>query len=489
MNVRRRTTVAAAAWLSAVVLAAALLATLTAIVGGTARAAAARKHRPVEQGGSLAGARRAAPATPAADEPEIAEPPEHGKGAGRVLAMRLEGPVSPVTAEALIAMVDRAEREGYRALVIEIDTPGGLESSMRDMVKRMLASKVPILTWVTPGGARAASAGVFVTMAGDVAAMSPGTNIGAATPINLQGPMDSTLARKATNDAAAFARTVAAQRGRSVAWAEKAVRSAVAASETEAVDLGVVDFIAGTLPELLAKADGRTWRRGAEKGRHVLHVKGLPVDRFEPGFRQRLLAVLAEPSVAYILLMLGFYGLLFELQNPGAILPGVVGGICLILAFFALSTLPVNYAGVALILLAVVFFIAEIKVASHGMLAAGGVLSMILGSIILFKGEGARLPWTVIGGATAATAAFFLLVVGAGLRAQKLAVRTGRAGLTGRRASVVERLAPSGMVRIDGELWRASVEEGAADAGSDVVITGIDGLTLRVRPLSKEARR
>jgi membrane-bound serine protease (ClpP class) len=403
--------------------------------------------------------------------------------------MRLEGPVSPVTAEALIAMVDRAEREGYRALVIEIDTPGGLESSMRDMVKRMLASKVPILTWVTPGGARAASAGVFVTMAGDVAAMSPGTNIGAATPINLQGPMDSTLARKATNDAAAFARTVAAQRGRSVAWAEKAVRSAVAASETEAVDLGVVDFIAGTLPELLAKADGRTWRRGAEKGRHVLHVKGLPVDRFEPGFRQRLLAVLAEPSVAYILLMLGFYGLLFELQNPGAILPGVVGGICLILAFFALSTLPVNYAGVALILLAVVFFIAEIKVASHGMLAAGGVLSMLLGSIILFKGEGARLPWTLIGGATAATAAFFLLVVGAGLRAQKLAVRTGRAGLTGRRASVVERLAPSGMVRIDGELWRASVEEGAADAGSDVVITGIDGLTLRVRPLSKEARR
>ena len=447
---------------------------------------AARKRPPTVKGEVRSGARRPPPAAPAAEPAPVADAGPEGEG-GRVLVVQLEGPVSPVTAEALVAAVDRAERQGYRALVIEIDTPGGLESSMRDMVKRMLASRVPILTWVTPGGARAASAGVFVTMAGDVAAMSPGTNIGAATPINLQGPMDSTLARKATNDAAAFARTVAAQRGRSIAWAEKAVRTAVAASETEAVDLGVVDFIAATLPELLAKADGRIWRRGDE--RHVLRVRGLPVDRLEPGFRQRLLAVLAEPSVAYILLMLGFYGLLFELQNPGAILPGVVGGICLILAFFALSTLPVNYAGIALLALAVVFFIAEIKVASHGMLAAGGILSMVLGSIILFRGEGARLPWTVIGGATLATAAFFLLVVGAGLRAQRLAVRTGSAGLRGRRATVIERLAPSGMVRIDGELWRASAAEGMVDVGSDVEITGNEGLTLKVRPLSKEARR
>ena len=454
-----------------------------------AGAAGTRKHRPVEKGGSLAGARRSTPTTPArATEPDAAEPaPSEGRNAGRVLVVRLEGPVSPVTAEALISSVDRAERQGYRALVIEIDTPGGLESSMRDMVKSMLASTVPIITWVTPGGARAASAGVFVTMAGDVAAMAPGTNIGAATPINLQGPMDSTLARKATNDAAAFARTVAAQRGHSIEWAEKAVRSAVAASETEAVDLKVVDFIAATLPELLAKADGRTWRRGEE--RRVLRVRGLPNDRIEPGFRQRVLAVLAEPSVAYILLMLGFYGLLFELQNPGAILPGIVGGICLILAFFALSALPVNYAGIALLLLAVVFFLAEIKVASHGLLAAGGILSMILGSLILFRSEGPRLPWTVIGGATAVTAAFFLVVVGAGLRAQRLAVRTGPAGLRGRRASVVERLGPFGMVRIDGELWRASAGNESADVGGDVEITGVDGLTLKVRPLTKEARR
>lgn len=274
-------------------------------------------------------------------------------GAGRILVVRLEGPVSPVSAQALRKAIDRAEAGGYRALVVEVDTPGGLETSMRDMVKRLLASPVPVITWVMPGGARAASAGVFVVMAGDVAAMAPGTNIGAATPVNLQGPMDSTLAHKATNDAAAFARTVAAQRGRNGEWAEEAVRRAVAASDSEAVALGIVDFEASTLAELLALADGRVWRRGGE--RLTLRTKGLPADRIEPGFGERLLALIADPNVAYILLMLGFYGLLFELQSPGAILPGVVGGICIILAFLAFSTLPVNYAGVALIALAIVF--------------------------------------------------------------------------------------------------------------------------------------
>lgn len=362
-------------------------------------------------------------------------------GRGRVLVVRLEGPVSPITAEAILSAVDRAERGAYRALVIEIDTPGGLEASMRVIVKRMLASDVPIITWVSPSGARAASAGVFVTMAGDVAAMAPGTNIGAATPVNLQGPTDSTLARKATSDAAAFARTIAAQRGRSEAWAERAVREAVAASETEAVNLRVVDFVAATLPELLAKADGRTWRRGEE--RRVLTIKDVPWDRVEPGLRQRLLAILTDPSVAYILLLLGFYGLLFELQNPGAILPGVVGAICLILAFLAFSTLPLNYAGVALVVLALVFFLAEVKVISHGVLAAGGVISMLLGSLILFQGD-VRLPWTVIGGATLATAAFFLFIVGAGLKAQRRQVQSGGDALLGAHASVVVRLAPEG---------------------------------------------
>ena len=408
-----------------------------------------------------------------------------GAGAARALVVRLEGPVSPITARALHRAIDRAATGGYRALVVEIDTPGGLETSMRDMVKRVLAADVPVITWVTPGGARAASAGVFVVMAGDVAAMSPGTNIGAATPVNLQGPMDSTMAHKATNDAAAFARTVAAQRGRNGDWAEQAVRRAVAASDSEAVALDIVDFEAATLAELLARADGRTWRRGAE--RRTIATRGLPADRIDIGFGQRLLALIAEPNVAYILLMLGFYGLLFELQNPGAILPGVVGGICIILAFLAFSTLPVNSAGVALIVLAIVFFLAEIKVASHGLLAAGGVISLILGSIILFEGGGGgpRLSWSVIVAATATTTAFFLLIVSAGLRAQKRRVTTGAQGMVGRKVVVGERLAPGGRVRIGGEWWNA-VSSTPLEPGTEVEITGVDGLVLRVRPLAKE---
>jgi membrane-bound serine protease (ClpP class) len=409
----------------------------------------------------------------------------HGAGADRVLVMRLEGPVSPISARALHRAIERATRGGYRALVVEVDTPGGLETSMRDMVKRMLASEVPVITWVTPGGARAASAGVFVVMAGDVAAMSPGTNIGAATPVNLQGPMDSTLAHKATNDAAAFARTVAAQRGRNGDWAEQAVRKAVAASDSEAVALRIVDFHAATLAELLARADGRTWRRGAET--RTLATRGLPADRVDIGFGQQLLALIAEPNVAYILLMLGFYGLLFELQNPGAILPGVVGGICIILAFLAFSTLPVNSAGIALIVLAIVFFLAEIKVASHGLLAAGGVLSLILGSIILFEGGGGgpRLSWSVIAAATGSTAAFFLVIVGAGVRAQKRRVTTGAQGMVGLKVVITERLAPEGRVRIGHEWWNA-VSSVPLEPGAAVEIMGVDGLVLRVRPLTQE---
>jgi membrane-bound serine protease (ClpP class) len=405
-------------------------------------------------------------------------------GEGRVLVATLDGPVSPVMSEALSRTLARGEREGYAAVVFKLDTPGGLESSMRDMVKVLLASRVPTIVWVSPGGAHAASAGVFVTMAADVAAMAPGTNIGAATPINMQGPMDSTLARKVTNDAAAFARTVATQRGRNVVWAERAVREAVAINENEAVEQHVVDFTAATLEEVLAKSDGRTWRRDSTV--RTLHTRGLPMDTLEAGFRQRLLSVIADPNIAYILLMLGFYGLLFELQNPGAILPGVVGGISLILAFLALSTLPVNTAGIALIVLAVVFFVAEIKVASHGLLAVGGVLAMLLGSMILYRGDSPRLAWPVILGVTGATALFFLVIVGAGLRAQRRRVTTGSAGLIGRRARVLERLAPAGRVELLGELWNAVADE-MVEAGSEVEIVGSDRLTLRVRPVAKEA--
>jgi membrane-bound serine protease (ClpP class) len=415
-----------------------------------------------------------------------ATPSRVTRGHGRVLVTRLEGPVSPVSAHALTQAIERAEREDYAALVVEVDTPGGLETSMREMVKHLLASRVPVLCWVSPGGARAASAGVFVVMAADIAAMSPGTNIGAATPVNLQGGMDSTMARKVTSDAAAFARTIAAQRGRNAVWAERAVREAVSASETEAVADHIIDFTAATLEELLARADGRSWTRGGQS--HKLAVAGLPIDRIEPGFRQRILALIAEPNVAYILMMLGFYGMLFELQNPGSLLPGIVGGICLILAFLAFSVLPVNYAGVALILLAVVFFLAEIKVASHGLLSAGGVLALVLGSLILFdtQATGLRISWSVIAAAALTTTGFFAFVVGAGLKAQRRRVATGRQGLVGTSAVAVERLDPRGRVRIGDELWNA-VSSAPAEVGAELEITGSDGLLLHVRPSAKEA--
>jgi membrane-bound serine protease (ClpP class) len=425
-------------------------------------------------------------ASPLAAKTTPASAPTADATAGRVLVTKLEGAVTPVMADALVSALRRAEREGYTALVIEIDTPGGLETSMRDMVRALLGSRVPVIAWVTPSGGRAASAGVFVTLAADVAAMSPGTNIGAATPISMQGPMDSTLAHKVTNDAAALARTVAMQRGRNADWAERAVREAVSIDEREALRLGVVDFIAATLGELLAESDGRSWRRGDQS--HVLHVRGAATDTFDPGFMQRLLAMIADPNIAYILLMLGFYGILFELQNPGAVLPGVVGGISLILAFLALSTMPVNTAGVALIALAIVFFVAEVKVASHGVLAAGGILAMLLGSMILFRGEGLHVSWGVILGGTLTTAVFFGGMAMLAWRARHRPVVTGSEGLRGARGLAIERLAPGGRVRVRGELWDA-VSDSDVEAGDEIEVIGSERLTLRVRRSSKEAGR
>ena len=415
--------------------------------------------------------------------PKTAQTPVAPPVARRVVVATLTGVVSPVMDEALRDALTRAGDEHAAALVLEIDTPGGLESSMRTMVQRLLASDVPVIAWVTPGGAHAASAGVFITMACDVAAMTPGTNNGAATPISLSGPMDSTLAHKVTNDAAAFARTISAQRGRNGVWAEHAVREAVSISETEAVHEHVVDFIAGDLPDLLAKADGMTWRRGALV--RTLETRGATVVRITPGFRQRLLGHLADPNIAYLLMMLGFYGLLFELQNPGSVLPGIVGGISLLLAFFALSTLPVNAAGVALIVLGVAFLLAEIKVHSHGLLAVGGTISLALGGLMLFQGVAVRVALPVVLLVTGTTVAFFLGIVGAGLRARSRPVATRSAGLVGRLGIVVERLAPAGRVRFGDEVWNATADQ-VLDPGATVEVAELKGLVVRVRPARQE---
>ncbi|MDE2180449.1 MAG: nodulation protein NfeD, partial [candidate division NC10 bacterium] len=348
-----------------------------------------------------------------------------------VLAIQMEGIITPSAADYIIRAIKQADREVAQALVIELDTPGGLDLSMRSIIKEMLAAERPIIVYVSPRGARAASAGAFITLAAHVAAMAPGTNIGAAHPVNMGGSMDKEMSKKVTNDAAAYIRTIAEQRGRNVQWAEDAVRKSVSATEKEALKLKIIDVVADRLDDLLVTLDGREVTTA--RGKVMLHTKGVEVSRLDMGLRDKILKVISDPTIAYMLLMLGLAGLYFELSTPGAILPGVLGGICLILAFYAFQTLPINYAGLLLILLAVILFIAEVKVVSHGMLALGGIAAMILGSTMLIKSPESfmRISLPAILGTTAVTAGFFIFVVTMALRAQRQKTTTGAEGLIG----------------------------------------------------------
>jgi membrane-bound serine protease (ClpP class) len=407
-----------------------------------------------------------------------------------VATIDLEGVISPVTLRLIGLAIDRAQADRAQALVVQLDTPGGLERSMRSIVQRMMNAEVPVIVFVGPTGARAASAGVFITMAAHVAAMAPATNIGAASPVAIGGgSADKTMMKKVENDAAAFIRTVALERGRNAEWAEKAVRQAVSITEREAVKLKVVDLVADSVPDLLEKLDGRTIK--LPKGTTTLATKGAPVRPIEIGFRDRFLNVITDPNVAYVLMMLGMLGLFFELSNPGVILPGVIGGISLILAFFAFQSLPINYAGLLLILFGIVLLVAEIKVVSHGVLAIGGVVSMALGSLMLFDAPevGFRVSWWVIAPMVAATAGLFLFVVTAGVRALGSPAVTGAEGLIGKSATVRERLAPDGQVMVSGEIWRAIAQGEAVEPGAQVRIVGVEGLTLKVAKDGAEAAK
>src|SRR3989441_1818226 len=396
-----------------------------------------------------------------------------------VATIDIEGVINPVTLRLVGIAIDRAQAEGAQALVIQLDTPGGLERSMRAIVQRMMNADVPVIVFVAPTGGRAASAGVFITMAAPVAAMAPATNIGAASPVALGGGADKTMMKKVENDAAAFIRTVALERGRNADWAEKAVRQAVAITEREAVKLKVIDLIADSVPDLLDKIDGRTVK--LPKGTTTLATKGAPVRPIEIGFRDRFLNVITYPNVAYVLMMLGMLGLFFELSNPGVILPGVIGGVSLILAVFAFQSLPINYAGLLLILFGIVLLVAEIKIVSHGVLAIGGIISMALGSLMLFDSPevGFRVSWWVIAPTVGATAGLFLFVVAAGVRALGRPPATGAEGLVGKTATVRERLGPEGQVMVSGEIWRAVAEGEPLEPGAQVRIVGGGGLTLR----------
>ena len=400
-----------------------------------------------------------------------------------VAVMEMEGAITPVAVRLVATAVERAQSERAQALVLQLDTPGGLERSMRSIVQTILNAELPVIVYVGPTGARAASAGVFITMAAHVAAMAPATNIGAAHPVAVGGGApDKEMAKKIENDAAAFARTIAVERGRNAEWAEKAVRASVSATEREAVKLRIVDLVAENIPDLLAKVDGKTVKTA--KGSVTLQTKDAPIKKIEIRFRDRFLALITDPNVAYILMMVGVLGIFFELSNPGAILPGVLGGISLILAFFAFQSLPINWAGLLLILFGIVLLIAEIKVVSHGVLTIGGVIAMLLGSMMLYDapeaGSALRISWWVIVPAVGSTAGLVVFALSFGMRALYRTPTTGIPGMVGETAVARTPLAPDGQVAVGGELWRAVAQDGPVAAGEAVTIVGVDGLTLTV---------
>ncbi|MBE0645181.1 MAG: nodulation protein NfeD [Bacteroidetes bacterium] len=415
----------------------------------------------------------------------------------KVMRIVVSGTINPASAKYIHDAVIAAEDEGAAAIVLELNTPGGLLQSTRDIVSDFLASKVPVIVYVSPGGAQAASAGAFITLAAHVAAMAPGTNIGAAHPITLgegaQNIADSTNIplTKATNDAAAFARTIAEKRGRSVRWAEQAVRGSVSSTETEAIRDGVIDVVAATLADLLRQIDGREVQTSS--GTVTLRTAHARIYDREMSFQQEVLDVLSDPNIAYVLLMLGMYGLFFELYNPGSIFPGVVGVIALILAFYSMNTLPINYAGLALIVFGVILFILEVKIVSHGLLSIGGVVALFLGSIMLIESPPGtdffQISLTVIITLTLCTAGFFLFVVGKGIAAMKRKPTTGADGMLGERGRVLEAISPEGSVAVHGEIWKARSSDGAPIASQEVVrITRMENLTLVVERDASEKK-
>lgn len=399
---------------------------------------------------------------------------------GQVDVCKVEGVIGPVCSEFIVEAVHQAVADSAVCLIIELDTPGGLDTSMRDIVKELMASEVPVVVYVSPSGSRAASAGVFVTLAAHVAAMAPGTNIGAAHPVAFGGgKIDSTMVEKITNDAAAYIKTIAEKRGRNTDWAEEAVRKSVSATEKEALESGVIDLVCRDMPALLDSLDGR--RVSLPSGERVLQTRGAVVKEISMGLRERVLSAISDPNIAYILMILGMYGLIFELSHPGAYLPGVVGGICLILAFFAFQTLSVNYAGVLLIMFAAILFIAEVLTPTYGVLATGGVIAMVLGSTMLFDASAPflKVSWTVILPAVAATALFFLFAVGMGLKAQRRKSSTGIPDLIGRVGEARTDIVEKGTVFISGEHWRAVSDE-PIKAGERVRVVGMDHLVVKV---------
>jgi len=397
-----------------------------------------------------------------------------------IYIMKLTGAISPGTASFVKNNIKVASDHNAACLIIELDTPGGSAESMRDIVMAMLDSRIPIIVYVAPSGARAASAGVMITNAADIAAMAPGTNIGAAHPVQAGGQdIEKTMSEKITNDMVANARSIAEKRGRNAQWIEQAIRESVSATETEALDKHIIDIIAKDMDDLIRQLDGR---KVGEKG--VLKIKGLPKKYVEESLRTKILKTISDPNIAYILMLIGLAGIYAEMTHPGAIFPGVIGGISLILALFAFQALKVNYAGILLIILAVIFFILEIKITSFGLLSIAGVISLLLGSIMLFEGSepGGQLSLKVLIPSLIAISSFFVIVASLAFKAHVSKPKTGDKGLIGETGIVKKTIDPEGKVFVHGELWNA-ISKRAIQVGVKVKVVGVQNLVLEVEPV------
>ena len=399
------------------------------------------------------------------------------------------GTVNPGMAEFILAGIDKAEKQQAQALVVQLDTPGGLDTSMRQIVQGISNARVAVIVYVAPSGARAASAGVFITQAAQVAAMAPGTNIGAAHPVSvgMGGKMDKTMETKVLNDFVAYGRSLAEEHGRNPDWMEKAIRQSVSISASEALKLKVVDLMAGNLDDLLAKVNGRRVQVAGKP--QVLLTAGAPLREIPENLRYRILGHIADPNIAFVLMMIGLAGIYFELAHPGVVLPGVVGATCLLLALFAFQTLPVNYIGVLLILLSFVFFVLEFKVSSYGMLSVAGVAALLLGAIMLFRepgGGGMEVSWGVLLPTVFTVSLFFIAVAGIVFRSHRKRVVSGAEGLVGEQGVAMTPLAPVGRVFIHGENWEAASDEPIAPR-EPVEVLAVRGLKLRVRRVTPKS--